>query len=80
MLELAKNDVSKNTIISKVFLKKILEFLLRYWILTFRATFLMPLLNYCSVEKRSGKKDLIWPIGPGSFKMVLSLMVETIAI
>ena len=40
--------------------------------------FLMPLLDHCSAEKQGGKRDLIWPIGPG--RMVFTLLAEIIAI
>ena len=47
-------------------LKLILEFLLRYRILDLRVMLLfMPSLNHRPAEKRGGKRDLIWPIGPG---------------
>ena len=79
--ELAKDAVSKSPIISKVRLEKIFEFLLRHQILGLEATLLLvPSLDHCSAEKQGGKKDSIWPIGPGGFEMVLTLLAETIAI
>ena len=81
MSELAKDTVSKNLIISKVCLEKILEFFLRYRILSLRAMLLLVLLlDHYSAEKRGGKKDLIWPIGLGGFEIVFTLLAETIAI
>ena len=60
MFELAEIVISKNLIIFKVCIGKMLEFFLRHQILSFRATFLlMPLFNYCFSEKRDGKKDSI---------------------
>ena len=60
MFELPKIAVGKNLIVFKVFLKKVLELLLYHWIVGFKATLLlMILLNYCSIEKLSGKKNLI---------------------
>ena len=79
-LELAKNAISKSLIIFKVFLKKVLEFLLYHWIVSLEAILLMPLLNHCSAKKRSSKWDLIWPIGPVSFKIILILLAKIIAI
>ena len=77
--ELAENALSKNPIISMVCSKKILEFLLRYRILGLRAMLLlMPLLDYCLAEKRGGKKDSIWPISPGNFEIVFTLLAKTI--
>ena len=77
--ELTKDAVSKNPIISKVLSKEVLEFLPRHWILGLGATLLlMPSLNHRPAEKRGGKRDPIWPIGPGG--MVLTLLAETIAI
>ena len=79
--ELAKDTVSKNPIISKVYFEKILEFLLRHRILGLGAMFLlMPLLDHRFAEKQSSKKDSIWPIGLSSFVMVLTLLAKTIAI
>ena len=81
MLKLAKDVVSKNSIIFKVFSKKILEFLLCHQILGLEAMFfLVPLLDHCPVKKQDGKKDLIWPIGPNGFKIVFTLLAETIAV
>ena len=78
--KLAEDAISKNQIIFKVFLEKILEFRLRYWIFSYKATFLlMPLLNYCPMKKRGGKRDLIWPINLCNFKKILILLAETIA-
>ena len=80
-LELAKDAVSENQIISKVLSEKILEFLPRHQILGLGATLLLvPLLDHRPAEKQGGKKDSIWPIGPGGFEMVLTLLAEPIAI
>ena len=79
--ELAEDAISKSLIIFKVLLKKILEFLSCYWIFSLGAMLLLvPLLDYCPIEKRSGKKDSIWPIDLGGFEIVLTLLAETIAI
>ena len=60
MFKLAKNAISKNPIVFKVFLKKILEFLLRHQIFGLKITLLLILLlNHCFIEKQSGKKNLI---------------------
>ena len=81
MSKLAKDAVNKKLIISKVYLEKILKFFLCHWIFGFRATFLLvSLLDHYFMKKRGGKKDLIWPIDPGGFEMVLILLAETIAI
>ena len=80
-LKLAKNVISKNSIISKIFLKEIFKFLPHYCILSLKAIFLlMLLLNYCFVEKQGSKRNLIWPIGHNNFKMILTLLAEAIAI
>ena len=77
--ELAEDTISKNPIISKVFLKKILKFLPRYQIFGLRAMFLLVLLlDYCSAKKRGGKPDPIWPIAPD--RMLLILLTKTIVI
>ena len=75
------DTISKNLIISKICLKKILEFFLRHWIFGLEAMLLLVLLlNYWLVEKQGGKKDLIWLSVPSNFEIVLILLVETIAI
>ena len=81
MLELTKDAISKNPIISKVLLKKIFKFLPRHQIFGLRATLLLvPLLDHCPMEKRDGKQDPILSIGPGGFEMVFTLLVEPIVI
>ena len=81
MSKLAEDTISKNPIISKVCLEKILEFSLCHRILGLRATFLLvPLLDYCFVEKQGGKKNLVWPISLGFFEIVFILLAETITI
>ena len=78
---MAKDTVSKNLIISKVFSKKILKLLLRHWIFSLEVTFLlMLLLNHYSKEKQGSKRDLIYPIGLFSFKIVFLLLAKTIII
>ena len=60
MSELVKNAISKNLVIFKVFLEKMLELFLRYWIFGFKAKFLLILLlNYYFAEKQYSKKDMI---------------------
>ena len=79
--KLAKDPISKNPIISEVYLKKIRKFLLRHQIFGLEATLLLvPFLDQHLAEKQGSKKDLIWPIGLDSFKMVFIILVETIAI
>ena len=49
--------------------------------LGFDATFLLVLLlNHYFAEKKSGKNDLILPIGLGGFEMVLTLLAKMITI
>ena len=81
MFKLTKNAISKSLIIFKVFLKKILEFLLCHLIFDLKAMLLlMPLLNYGFIKKQSSKKDLIWPIGPNGFEIIFTLLAKTIQI
>ena len=81
MSELAKNAVSKNPIICKVVLEKILEFLPHHWIFGLRATLLLVLsLDHRPAEKQGGKRDPIWSIGSGNFEMVLTLLPKAIAV
>lgn len=80
-LELAKNTVSKSPIVFKVFLKKVFELSLYYWVFVFGAAFmLMPLLNYCFAKKHNGKKNLIEPVNSCDFKIIFIPIVEKIAI
>ena len=79
--KLAKDAVSKNPIISKVCLEKILEFPPCYRILGLKAILLLVLLlDYYSAEKQGGKKNLIWPISSSGFKIIFIPLVEIIAI
>ena len=79
--ELAKDAISKNPIISKVFSKKVFKLFLRHQILSLGATILLiSLFDYCFIEKKDGKKDLIWPISLNSFKIVLILLAKIITI
>ena len=65
----------------KTCLNWILKFFPHHWILGLGATFLLlPSLDHRLAEKWSGKWDPIWAIDPGSFKMVLTLLAELIAI
>ena len=81
MSKLAKNPISKSSIISKVFLEKIVEFLLYYQIFGLKATFLLILfLNYCFKKKQGGKKNLIWPISLSNFAIILRLLAKIIAV
>ena len=81
MFKLANIAVSKNLIIFKIFLEKILKFLLCHQNFSLRVTFLlMLLLNHCFIEKQDSKKDFIWPISLGSFEIVFILLAKIIAI
>ena len=81
MFKFAKNALSKNPIIFKVFLEKILKFFLYYWIFALKVTFLLVLLlNYCFAKKKGDKKDLIRLIGLDSLKTIFILLAKTIAI
>ena len=60
VFELAKDAVSKSSIISKVCIEKIFEFLLRHWVFGLEAMFLLVLLlDYRLGEKQDSKKDSI---------------------
>ena len=79
--KLAKNTINKSPIISKIFLKKIIEFFLHYQIFSFEAMLLLVLLlDYCLAEKQGGKKDSIWLISSSGFKIIFTLLVKTIVI
>ena len=78
---MVKNAFSKNSIICKVFFKKVVKLFIYYQIFSFKAIYiLMQLLNYCFIEKQKGKKDLIGLVNLSSFKMILILCREPIAI
>ena len=79
--QLAEDAVSKSPIISKICLEKILEFFSHHRIFGLKVIFLLvSLLDYRPMEKRGGKRDLIWPIGSSGFEMVFILLTKTIAI
>lgn len=79
--EFTKNAISKSSIVSKVFSKKVFELSPYYWVLGFKVTFmLMPFLNYYFAKKQGGKKDLIEPDGLSGFEMFFTVLVEIIAI
>ena len=60
MSELAKDAISKNAIVFKVFLEKTLKLLPYHLILGFKKTFLLILLlNYCFAKKHNWKKDIM---------------------
>lgn len=81
MFELAKNAISKNPIVYKILLKKILELSLYHRFLDFKAIImLMVLLNYRFIEKKGGKKDLIEFVGPSGFEVNFTLLTKLIAI
>lgn len=81
IFNLIKNTISKDLIVSKVFLKKVLKHLSYYQIFSFEATFLlMLLLNHCFVKKLNSKEDLIESISSCSFEVVLTLLIKTVAI
>lgn len=79
--ELTINIVGKGPVIFKVVFIKIFEYNLRHLVFSFRVTImLMSLLNYCSMEKLGGKKNLIRPINLSSFKIILILLAKTIIV
>ena len=81
MSKLIKNAISKNLIIFKIFLKKIIELFLSYWIFDFRATLLLiSLLKYCFVKKQNSKQNFICSINLSSFKIIFILLAKIIAI
>ena len=81
MFKLAKNIVNKSLIVSKAVLEKIEKLFLYHWIIVLKAMFiLILLLNYCSIEKKSCKKDLIWPIGVSSFIIIFILLTKLMEI
>lgn len=81
MPELATNIVSKNSIVFKVFLEKILELWLYYQVLGFRVMFiLVPLLDHQFAEKQVSKKDLVELVSSGNVKIVLTFLVKPLAI
>lgn len=81
MFKLAKDIVSKNSIVSKVFLEKILKLSLCYQVFCFERTFmLMPALNQHFMEKQDSKKNLVEPVGTNDFEIIFTLLVKIIAI
>ena len=81
MFGLIKNAIIKSLIIFKIFLKKVIELFLCHQMLSFKAIFILLLLpNHCFIKKQSCKKNLIRPIGFGSFKIIFILLIKPIAI
>ena len=79
--KLAKNIISKNPIVFKLFLEKVFIFFLCHWILGLEATLLLILLlNHQFAKKQVGKKDFIWPISSNNFIIIFILLAKTIAI
>lgn len=81
MSKLAKDAISKNPIVFKVFLEKIFKLSLYHRISRIETTFmLMSLLNYCFAEKQSSEKNLIRPINFYDFEIIFIFLAKTIAI
>ena len=79
--KLAKDAISKSSIIFIVFLKKILKFFPYHQIFVLKITFLLiSLLNYYSTKKQDSKRNLIWLVGLNGFEIVFILLSEIIAI
>lgn len=79
--QLAENIINKSLIVFKVFLEKVFEFRLYYQVFSLKARFILVLLlDYQSVEKQRGKKNLIALISPSSFEVILILLAELVAI
>ena len=79
--ELAKDAVSKSLIIFKILLEKVFKLSLHHRVLDFGAMFmLIPSPNYRSTKKQGDKHDLIRPVSPNSFEVVLILLAEPVAI
>lgn len=79
--KLAKDAISKSLIVSKVLFKEIFELRPRYQIFGLGTTFmLVPLLDYSSAKKQSGKSDLVEPISFSGFEVILILLAEPLAI
>lgn len=77
----AINIISKNLIILKILLMKIFEFSLYYQIFGFIVTFiLILLLNYHFIKEQDGKKDIVRPISPNSFKVILILLTKMVIV
>ena len=58
--QINKDTISKNPIVFKVFLEKIIEFFSYYRVFNLKTMFLLILLpNYCSKKKQNSKKNFI---------------------
>lgn len=80
-LKLVKNAISKNPIISKVFLEKVLELSLCYYILSFKKIFILIIvLNHYFIDKWDGKKDFIRQVSLSNFKIIFILLAKMIVI
>ena len=81
MFKLAKDAITKSSIIFKILLKKVFKFFLCYQIFGFKVMYiLMSLLNYCFAKNQDSKKDLIVFIVFSNFKIIFILLTKLIAI
>lgn len=73
--------IGKNLIISKILSKTIFESSLYYQDFDFIAIFVLVLLqNHCVIEEQGGKKDIVRPISPNNFKVILILLTKMIIV
>lgn len=81
LFKLAVNAISKDLVLFRVFLEKILKLILYYWVFGFRATIMLMLLLYhYFAEKQSGIKDLVELVDFSSFEIIFALLVKVIAV
>lgn len=79
--KLTLNAIGKSLVVSKIFSMAILKLGLYHWIFSFEVKFvLIPLLDYCFVEKQGNKRDLIGFVGLSSFETVFTLLAKAVAI
>lgn len=68
-------------VIFKVFLKKIVELRLYYWVFSFRVIFmLVPLLDHHFTKKWDSKKDFVLLIDLNNFKIIIILLAKMVRV
>ena len=81
MSELAVDTISKSLIVSEILSKEVLEFRLRHQVFGLEVIFiLVPLLDYQFAKEQGGERDLVGPVCPSGFEVILTLLAELIEI
>ena len=81
MFYLFSDAINKNFEVFKVFLKKILEFVLDHWYCSIMMLYILkPLQSASFMQKRGSKRNLVWLVGYYNLKIIFALQSDPIAI